>query len=283
MIQNQLTQAMGNAISLSKETFLVSPEMGRMLGTAYAQMDVSKGKLVERNGNGSIVNQNEAITSLNEGSKIIIQNIKQMKDSGSASGYNEFLKQMEKMASKQQGINDQGMQLALGQMANSLKNSIMQQMLAQQKGVRQSLNKMINEMKNKGKQGLGDLNSITKEIDKVINDLEKKNYTQSTSQSQKKILSRMLDSQTSMTQRGVDDKRKSETAEQVTLDGIIGMPKDLGQRQSFIINAMNKALNSGYSRDYQNMIRRYFNSLNQTQRGILSDTIQNKLPIEIIE
>jgi hypothetical protein len=46
---------------------------------------------------------------------------------------------------------------------------------------------------------------------------------------------------------------------------------------------MNKALNSGYSRDYQNMIRRYFNSLNQTQRGILSDTIQNKLPIEIIE
>ena len=72
-----------------------------------------------------------------------------MKDSGSASGYNEFLKQMEKMASKQQGINDQGMQLALGQMANSLKNSIMQQMLAQQKGVRQSLNKMINEMKNK--------------------------------------------------------------------------------------------------------------------------------------
>ena len=283
MIQNQLTQAMGNAISLSKETFLVSPEMGRMLGTAYAQMDVSKGKLVERNGNGSIVNQNEAITSLNEGSKIIIQNIKQMKDSGSASGYNEFLKQMEKMASKQQGINDQGMQLALGQMANSLKNSIMQQMLAQQKGVRQSLNKMINEMKNNGKQGLGDLNSITKEIDKVINDLEKKNYTQSTSQSQKKILSRMLDSQTSMTQRGVDDKRKSETAEQVNLDGIIGMPKDLGQRQSFIINAMNKALNSGYSRDYQNMIRRYFNSLNQTQKGILSDTIQNKLPIEIIE
>ena len=77
--------------------------------------------------------------------------------------------------------------------------------------------------------------------------------------------------------------RKSETAEQVNLDGIIGMPKDLGQRQSFIINAMNKALNSGYSRDYQNMIRRYFNSLNQTQKGILSDTIQNKLPIEIIE
>ena len=61
------------------------------------------------------------------------------------------------------------------------------------------------------------------------------------------------------------------------------MPEDLGQRKSIIFNAMNKALNSGYSRDYQNMIRRYFNSLNQTQKSLLPDTLQNKLPIEIIE
>ena len=69
---------------------------------------------------------------------------------------------MEQMSSKQQGINDQGMQLALGQMANSLKNSIMQQMLSQQKNVRKSLQKMLDEMKNSGSQGLGDLNSIAK-------------------------------------------------------------------------------------------------------------------------
>ena len=283
MIQNQLTQAMENAVSLSKETFLVSPMMGRMLGSAYVQMNVSKGKLAERNGNGSIDNQDEAIIALNEGSKIIIQSIKQMQESGSASGYNQFLKQLEQMAGKQQGINNQGMQLALGQMANSLKNSIMQQMLAQQKGVRKSLQKMLNEMKKSGNQGLGDLNSISKEINDVIKDLEEKKYTQSTSNKQKKILSRMLDSQTSMTQRGIDDNRKSETSEQITFENINGMPEDLGQRKSIIFNAMNKALNSGYSRDYQNMIRRYFNSLNQTPKSFLPDTMQNKLPIEIIE
>ena len=283
MIQNQLTQSMENAISLSRETFLVSPKMGRMLGSAYAQMNVSKGKLAERNGNGSLNNQSDAITALNEGSKIIIQSIKQMQESGSASGYDQFLKQMEQMTGKQQGINDQGMQLALGQMANSLKNSIMQQMLSQQKSVRKSLQKMLDEMKNSGSQGLGDLNSISKEINDVIKDLEEKKYTQSTSNKQKKILSRMLDSQTSMTQRGIDDKRKSETSEQIIFGGISRMPEDLGQRQSIIFNAMNKALNSGYSRDYQNMIRRYFNSLNQTQRSFLADTLQNQLPLEIIE
>ena len=206
-----------------------------------------------------------------------------MKKSGSASGYNQFLKQMEQMAGKQQGINDQGMQLAFGQMANSLKNSIMQQMLSQQKNVRKSLQKILNEMKNSGNQGLGDLNSISKEIDDVIKDLEGKKYTQSTSNKQKKILSRMLDSQTSMTQRGVDDNRKSETSEQITFDNVSRMPENLGQQQSIIFNAMNKALKAGYSPDYQNMIRRYFNSLNQTKRSFITDTLKNKLPAEIIK
>ena len=159
----------------------------------------------------------------------------------------------------------------------------MQQMLSQQKSVRKSLQKMLDEMKNSGSQGLGDLNSISKDINDVIKNLEEKKYTQSTSNKQKKILSRMLDSQTSMTQRGIDDKRKSKSSEQIIFDGISGMPEDLGQRQSIIFNAMNKALNSGYSRDYQNMIRRYFNSLNQTQRSFIADTLQNKSPIEIIE
>ena len=138
-------------------------------------------------------------------------------------------------------------------------------------------------MKNSGNQGLGDLNSISKEIDDVIKDLEGKKYTQSTSNKQKKILSRMLDSQTSMTQRGVDDNRKSETSEQITFDNVSRMPENLGQQQSIIFNAMNKALKAGYSPDYQNMIRRYFNSLNQTQRSFLTDTLKNKLPAEIIK
>ena len=46
-----------------------------------------------------------------------------MQEKGSASGYSEFLKQMQEMAGKQKGVNDQGMQLALGQMANSLKET----------------------------------------------------------------------------------------------------------------------------------------------------------------
>jgi hypothetical protein len=51
-----------------------------------------------------------------------------------------------------------------------------------------------------------------------------------------------------------------------------GLPQDLGQRQSLIMNAMNHALKSGYSRDYQKMIRRYFNALSEAEVVIMPDT-----------
>ena len=274
MIQDQLTQTMQNTMDLSKETFLVSPEMGRKMGSAFAQMEAAKGKMAERNGGGSLGNQDQAMLALNEGAKTIIQTVKQMQESGSASGYEEFLKQMEAMANRQQGINNQGMQLALGQMAAAMQESLMGQMLAQQQGVRQSLQQMIDEMQQAGNQGLGDMGGIAKEMDEVIKDLQKRQFTKETSNRQQRILSRMLDSQKSMTTKGFEEERRSETAEQVAWTGPSGMPADLGQRQSLIMNAMNTALKSGYSRDYQNMIRRYFNKLSESEAVLLPDTTQ---------
>ena len=272
MIQDQLTQTMKNTMDLSKETFLVSTEMGRKMGTAFAQMEAAKGKMVERNGGGSLGNQDQSMLALNEGAKTIIQTVKQMQESGSASGYEEFLKQMEEMANRQQAINDQGMQLALGQMAAAMQESLIGQMLSQQQGVRQSLQKMMDEMQQAGNQGLGDLEGIAEEMDAVLKDLEKKQFTRNTSDRHQRILSRMLDSQKSMTTKGFEEERRSETAKQVAWTGPSGMPADLGQRQSLIMNAMNTALKSGYSRNYQNMIRRYFNKLSESETVLLPDS-----------
>ena len=278
ILQNQLKQTMKNTISLSKETFLVSPKMGRKLGQANAQMEASKGKLAERNGNGSLGNQIEATLALNEGAQIIIQLIKKMQDSGSASGYNEFLKQMEELASQQRELNNQGSQLALGQLTASMQESMMEQMLFKQKGIRQSLQQMIDEMQQTGDQGLGDLSGITNEMDKVLNDLNQKRFDRKTSDNQQRILSRMIDSQKSLTQRGYEEERKAKTAEQIEFTGPMGLPDDLGQRQTLILNAMDTALKLGYSNDYQKMIRRYFTSLNEIKtlkRPLNNQNIEN--------
>ena len=114
------------------------------------------------------------------------------------------------------------------------------------------------------KQGQGDLKGISKDMEDVISDLTKLNYTRNTKNKQRRILSRMLDSQTSLSQRGYKEERKSYSSNgSIVYSSSSGLPDDLGQRQSLVLDALNRSLNSGYSKEYQTMIKRYFNSMTQ--------------------
>ncbi len=76
----------------------------------------------------------------------------------------------------------------------------------------------------------------------------------------------MLDSQTSLSQRGFKEERKSyssNVSNQYNSPG--GLPADLGQRQNIALEALNRSLNSGYTREYQTMIKRYFNTMSQLE------------------
>ena len=272
ILQDQLIQTMKKTMGLSKETFLVTSEMGQKLGQANAQMGASKTKLAERNSKGSLNNQRQAMVTLNESAKSIIKTINKMQDDGSASGYEEFLRQMENMSNQQKSVNDQGMQLALGQMSSTMKESIIKRMLGKQRDIQNSLKQAMRKLDESGNQGLGDLDGIAKEIDEVINELSQNRYDRNTMDRQQQILSRMLNSQKSMAQRGIKDKRKSKAATQIANNSPSGLPADLGQRQSVLMEAMDQALSAGYSREYQSMIRRYFNSLKKIDSYARTDS-----------
>jgi len=280
VLQDQLRQIMNTAMDLSRETFAVTPELGRAMGRAYAQMEQAKEKLAQRNGQGAQRNQKGAMTALNETAQVVLQSIQQMQSSGSASGFEQFLQRMQQMAGQQQGINSRSLQLALGQMTVAARNGLLQRLLQEQQQVRKSLQELMQEMRSSGKQGMGDLSGIAKEMDEVLRDFQTGNVTRKTVKRQERILSRMLDSQRSLTQRGFQEKRTARTAAQVITPGPAGLPADLGQRQDLAMEALNRALKSGYPRDYQEMIRRYFHTLSQEFKpatyspGILeSDTL----------
>ena len=46
-------------------------------------------------------------------------------------------------------------------------------------------------------------------------------------------------------------------------------------KETEIMNAMDEALSAGYSREYQRMIQKYFNSLNTLDAYSVSDTLGN--------
>ena len=76
----------------------------------------------------------------------------------------------------------------------------------------------------------------------------------------------MIDSQKSLTIRGEKEKeRTSITAQQKEYDEIMKSNTNNDQTNLIIIDAMNEALSSGFSIEYQKMIRRYFNSMLTTK------------------
>jgi hypothetical protein len=278
VLQDQLKSIMSQMMDLSKQTFAITPDIGQAMGKANAGMEEAKRNLTERQVSQAGQQQNRAMEGLNEAAMEMFNSIQQMESSGSSSGYEQFLQMMQQMAGQQQGLNQQGMQLALGQMAAAAQQQMMQQMLQKQQGIRKSLDQLMNEMKQSGTHGQGDFSGMRADMDKVIKDLQKNRFTPKTQQRQQRILSRMLDSQTSMTQRGFKEQRKSTTPDPaIVFEGPGGLPADMGQRQNLALQALNKAINAGYSREHQNMIKRYFNSLSQIQveiRPTEADTVE---------
>ena len=264
ILQDQMKLIMDQMMELSKETFSITPNIGRAMGKANSGMEGSKQGLTDRQISLAIQNQNLAVEGLNEAALGIYNNMKEMQQSGSSSGIEQFLQMMQKMAGQQQNLNQQGMQLALGQMAASAQQQIIQQMLKQQQAIRKSIEELANEMKQSGSNNIGDLSGVKLEMDNVIKDLKNNRFDSKTKERQKRILSRMLNSQTSMTKRGYKEERKSISSDPTILfTGPGGLPEDLGQRQSLALEALNRAIKAGYSRNHQNMIKRYFNSLSQ--------------------
>ena len=277
LLQDQLQSITSKMIELSKETFSITPKMGRSIGKANSGMQTAKKTLTERNINKAKVAQEKAMVGLNESVLELFQSIQKMKSSGSSSGYDQFLQMMEEMAQKQKGLNKRGMQLGLGQMNPSMQGQLMKDLLQEQQGIRKSLEKLMNEMKNSGNQNnQGSLEGIKNEMDKVLNDLNNKNFNPKTKERQKRILSRMLDSQAAMTERGYKDERKSKTVKSyIKVNGIGGLPENLGQRKNLTLEALNNAVKAGYKKEHQIMIKRYFNSLNQAQSINNSENIKN--------
>ena len=156
----------------------------------------------------------------------------------------------------------------------------MQSMLQGQKGIQKTLRKLIEEIQQSGRQeGQGDLNGMAKDMNDVISDLSKYQYNRKTKEKQRRILSRMLDSQTSLSQRGYKDERKSLSSDtSIKYSSPGGLPVDLGQRQNIALDALNRSLNSGYAREYQIMIKRYFNAMSQLEIKNNNDNNEKTIP-----
>lgn len=95
-------------------------------------------------------------------------------------------------------------------------------------------------------------------MDEIIKDLINKNITDKTIERQQRILSRMLDSQKSLTQKDFDKKRESSGGQNFEYTGPLGLPEKQGEKDLLLMKALEQIENENLSPEYNNLIQTYF-------------------------
>lgn len=262
-LYQNLSQVVKEMIDLSNKTFGVTPNISKGFGQASSAMRESISQMEERNPISAARSADKATEALNNIAQSLISAMDDLQQSGSASGFENYLKQLQQMAGQQQGINSETQMLQLGTSASQ--QLAIQRLAARQQQVKKSLEQLQQEMNQSGGQKMGDLGGIAKDMDEVIKDLQNNQLLRKTLDRQQRILSRLLDAQKSLRTQGYKDERVSKSGEDVSRISPGQLPKTLGERRSLLQENLEKALNDGYSKENEDIIRRYFESLSKEE------------------
>lgn len=135
-------------------------------------------------------------------------------------------------------------------------------MAAQQEMIRQSL-EGLNQQTGNQQDVLGRLGEMGAEMEKVIDDLKKQKLDRKVIERQEKILSRMLDAQKSVREKEYSKKRQAERENAVISKSPPVLKQDLLERENKLRKEMLNSLNEGYSSEYKEFIKSYYELLSR--------------------
>ncbi|HXG01042.1 MAG TPA: chromosome partitioning protein ParA, partial [Bacteroidota bacterium] len=188
-----------------------------------------------------------------------------MQAGGQGMGMAGFMQRLQQLTGQQQGIN-QGTQNLQGMSQQQLAE--LGRLAAEQGMVRKSLEQLAKEAAQSGELSkmLGDLNRIAQDMREVQTDLAQGNVNPETLKKQERILSRLLDSQRSARERDFERRRRAQTGANVTRKSPADIDLNAQEGRSRLQQDLQKALEEGYARDYQELIRRYYEALEKLER-----------------
>lgn len=265
-VMKDLANVANGMSRLSQKTFGITPEMGKSIGDALRRMNDAMQALEQRNGNTAGQQQGGAMASLNEAAQQVQSAMDaMMQGSEQGMGMAGFMQRLQQMTGMQQSIN-QGTQ-NLGGMSPE-QAAEMARLAGEQGMVRKSLEQLAKEAANAGQLSkmLGDLNRVAQDMREVQMDLAQGNVNPETLRKQERILSRLLDSQRSARERDYEKTRRAESGRDVLKQSPAQIDLTSQEGRNRLRQDLLKAMEEGYSRDYQELIRKYFEALEESER-----------------
>jgi hypothetical protein len=270
-LQRNLDNLLKQMSEMSQKTFAITPEMGKALGDAKREMQKSMQAMQSRNSSYAANLQTEAMKSLNEAASMMQGTMESMMQGGGQGGMMSLMQQMGQMAQQQMGLNNLTQQLQRGNNGelSPSEQAELQRIAQQQDLIKKSLEELNKEAKRSGesKKIPANLENIVKQMEEVVSDMNTQKLDDRLVQKQERILSRLLDAQRSMNERDFEKQRESFTGENIARES----PSELNLRRNEkdrIKEELNRAVNEGYKKDYENLIKKYFEELQKIEKQL---------------
>lgn len=265
-LSEQLQGAASDLMEMGKKSFAITPQMAQKFGDAFNRMNEALQSMQNRDARSSGERMGGAMQALNEAAREIAQGMQ--KSSGSKSG-SSMMQQLQQMAQQQQNLNAQTQQIGQGQGQGRMTQqqmAAMQRLAQEQRGMQKSLEELDREARSstEGQKMLGDLRKIAEEMQEVVRDLQQGEVNPETLQRQERILSRLLDASKSMRERDWEKKRRAETANEVSKRSPGELDPSLLDPRQGIQRDLQRAVQEGYRRDYEALIRSYYENVQKT-------------------
>ncbi|MFO7447128.1 MAG: DUF4175 family protein [Ignavibacteriaceae bacterium] len=264
-LQRSLDKLLQQIGELSQKTFAVTPEMGKSLGDAKREMQRSTQSLQNRNAPMAAMGQGEAMKSLNEAATLMKGSMESMMQGGGQGGMMSLMQQLQQMGQQQMNLNNLTQQLQQGQngQLSMQQQAELQKLAQQQELIRKSIEQLNSEARQAGqsKSLPGNLENIAKEMQEVITNMRTEKLSEEIIQKQEKILSRMLDAQRSINVRDFEKQRESNTGDNIARQSPAELNLSSEKGKDKIKDELNRAVQEGYTKDYEELIRKYFEAL----------------------
>lgn len=266
-IKQNLDKILRQLGDLSQKTFAITPEMGEALGKARTNMDQAISGMQNRNGQQSNFNQGEAMKNLNEAASLLQNSLQaMMQGGGQGGGMMSLMQQLQQMAQQQMGLNKMTQMMKQGQLTMQ-QQAQLQRLAQEQAAIQKSLAELNKEAKESGesKKLAADLDKVLSEMKEVVSGMNTKKIDDELIKKQERILSKLLDAQSSINDRDFEKNRESFSGKEFNLESPEELILSNERTKDLLREELLKSFKEGYSKDYEDLIRRYFETLNENK------------------
>jgi hypothetical protein len=184
---------------------------------------------------------------------------------GQGSGGQGFMQKLQQLAMQQQGINMAMQQMMQGRMSPE-QQAKFSRLTREQGRAQKAMQQLAEEekqfeSKTGRKRALGNLDKIAEDMNEVLKDMQSGKVRPETMRRQDRILSRLLDATRSVHERDYEKKREAKSGENYTRKSPAQLDLSTTEGKNRALRELLKAAGKGYTKDYEEMIRRYFQAL----------------------